>query len=584
MPTATGTGATVEIDEMALAQDVAARVVEVTVDQDVRLPAGFEIRFIDQDRKATEGVPVRIGSRVKLTGAAVGGEPKQILSGEVTAIEADYAPGGSYLIVRGYDMAHRLHRGRKSKAYTQVMYSDVAQQIASEAGLTAGTIDSSGAVKDHVPQVAQSDWEFLSELAAEIDFELSVEDGALDFHAPTEASDSPGEGTYGSKLPLQLIFGEDLLEFRPRLSAAGQVDSVEVRAWDWQNKQALVGTASAASNAASLTEDPAALSGIFGGATMVSIEPRAVDQSSADKRASRIAQQIGTTFAEATGVARGNPEIRAGRSVSISVVGGDFVGSYALSHTRHVFDAHGYRTQFVAGGRQDRSLLGLVRGATASAAPAAGPGSAGGAASNPLSRIGGVVTGVVSDVQDPLKMARVKLQLPWLDGSFVSDWARVAMPGAGNARGLVWLPEVGDEVLVAFEQGDVRRPIVIGGLWNGTDTPPPYGLENGQENARALVSLQGHKVVLHDSDDGGSIEVATPKGLTIVLDEANNKITVKAGNGAKLAISAEGDVDIEAGGQLSIKAGTNLSVHASSGLDLKSDATATLKGAMVQIN
>jgi phage protein D/phage baseplate assembly protein gpV len=471
--------------------------------------------------------------------------------------------------VRGYDMAHRLHRGRKSKAYTQVMYSDVAQQVASDAGLTAGTIDSSGAVKDHVPQIAQSDWEFLSELAAEIDFELSVADGALNFHAPTEASESPGEGTYGSKLPLQLIFGEDLLEFRPRISAVGQVDSVEVRAWDWQNKQALVGTAPAGSSAASLTEDPQALSGIFGGATMVSIEPRAVDQGSADKRASRIAQQIGTTFAEATGVARGNPEIRAGRAVSVSVVGGTFVGSYVLSHTRQVFDGHGYRTQFVAGGRQDRSLLGLVRGATASAAPTAGSGGAGATVSSPLSRIGGVVTGVVSDVQDPLKLARVKLQFPWLDGSFVSDWARVAVPGAGNARGLAWLPEVGDEVLVAFEHGDVSRP---------------YGLENGQENARALVSLKGHKVVFHDGDDGGSIEVATPKGLTIVLDEANNRITVKAGNGSKLSVSAEGDIEIEAGGQLSIKAGTSLSVHASSGLELKSDATATLKGAMVQIN
>ncbi|MFI5260107.1 MAG: VgrG-related protein, partial [Candidatus Limnocylindrales bacterium] len=530
MPTATATGATVEIDGEALSPTVASRVAEVLVDQDVHLPASFEIRISDPSRTALDDVPVKIASRVKISGSSVDGTPAPVLSGEVTALEAEYSETGSFLIVRGYDLAHRLHRGRRTRVFTQVMYSDVAQQIASDAGLDTGVIDQTGQVKDHVPQVDQSDWSFLRELADEIDFELSVVDGALNFHAPTAASEAPSQGTYGSKVPLQLIFGEDLLEFQPRVTAAGQVDTVEVRAWDGLNKQVLVGTAQTDASTASLDQNPQALSGLFGEAKIVSVEPRATDQDSADKRAARIAQQVGTTFAEARGTARGNPEIQAGRAISVSVVGEPFVGSYTLTHSRHVFDERGYRTQFVVSGRGDRSLLGLVRGATG------GNGTAG-------TGISGVVAGVVTDAGDPQKLGRVKVQFEWLADDYVTDWARVVMPGAGPSRGVVWLPEVSDEVLVAFEHGDVRRPIVIGGFWNSTDTAPPYGVPNGQPNARALVSLKGHKLVLHDENDG-SIELVTPKGISILLDDDNGQISIKAGGGAKLAIDAEGDISI----------------------------------------
>ena len=111
----------------------------------------------------------------------------------------------------------------------------------------------------------------------------------------------------------------------------------------------------------------------------------------------------------------------------------------------------------------------------------------------------------VSDANDPQKQGRVKLTFPWLSDTYVSDWARTVQPGAGKDRGALVLPEVGDEVLVLFEQGDIRRPYVLGGLYNGVDTPPsgsPTLIDgsSGAINRRSLVSRRGHRIDLIDED------------------------------------------------------------------------------------
>ena len=109
--------------------------------------------------------------------------------------------------------------------------------------------------------------------------------------------------------------------------------------------------------------------------------------------------------------------------------------------------------------------------------------------SEPQERFYGVVVGIVTNNQDPENLHRVKVQFPWLDGSTESHWARVATPMAGKNRGLYFLPEVDDEVLVAFEHGSIDFPCVIGSLWNGKDTPPESNSDR-QNNNRALAFAQ----------------------------------------------------------------------------------------------
>ena len=128
----------------------------------------------------------------------------------------------------------------------------------------------------------------------------------------------------------------------------------------------------------------------------------------------------------------------------------------------------------------------------------------------------------------------MKLTFPWLSDDYVSDWARTVQPGAGKDRGAMVLPEVGDEVLVAFEQGDIRRPYVLGGLYNGVDTPQAGGPiddvdgGSGAINRRSLVSRRGHRIDLLDEDGRTEgITLATGDGkLQLTLDAIGTKVTV----------------------------------------------------------
>ena len=556
----------IEIDGLPLPDALVSLLQEVVVDDHLQLPDSFEIRFFDPGRNVMGDTRARVGSTIKISASGPDDPmPQLLLAGEVTGIEAEYDENGGTLVLRGYDLSHRLTRGRRTKAYQNATYSDIAGQVADEAGLERGTIEDPGTVLDHVPQANQSDWDFLWDLAREVDYQVAVVDGALDFRSSANADSAPSQGDYDSSNALQLVLGTPrLLSFRPRVSGAGQVSHFEVRGWSAKEKKAIVGTAEAGSTAVrSLPDDPGSLASTLGDATFRSVDAGPAEQPAADHLAHRLQEQIGSTFAEATGVARGDPRLKAGTAVSVTTGNETFDGSYTLTHTRHVFDPEsGYRTQLEVSGRQERSLIGLTGG---------GNGSGG------SGRIYGVVVGLVDDVDDKDNLGRVTLRFPWLGDDYVSDWARVAMLGAGPSRGAVWLPEHDDEVLVAFEQGDIRRPVVLGGLWNGVDMPPGYETDGGKQKARRFVSRRGHMITLSDADDSSLVSLTTSDGkLSIVLDESNGELKVTASETAKVTISAGGDLTIKSQGQLVLQG--------QMGAELSSSATVKVKGQMLQLN
>jgi len=562
----------VEIDGSDLTSQTESLLEQVVVDHHQHLPSMFAITFHDPARDVISQLNVNIGSTVTIKVTPPGGTPETLIKGEVTGFEAEYDATRLRTILRGYDLCHRLHRGRNTQTYKNVTDSDIARQVAGNASLPIGTIDSTSVTYDHVSQGNQSDWDFLKARAREIGYEMGMDDGQFYFRQPLQASSAPQSGDYQTHTdPLQLVFGDDLIEFRPRVTSAEQVSTVKVRGWDPVGKQVVIGSANAATVAAAVKDDPSSLASTFGGPTFTAVDRPLPQQPMVDGVASAIAEIISGSFAEADGVARGNPKLKAGSTVSVGVVGDRFEGQYTLSGARHVFGQNGYRTHFVISGRQDRSLLGL-----ASLGASNGHASAGGAPIN------GVVIAQVTDNNDPNDQARVKLKFPWLDDAYESDWARITQLGAGGKQsGAVWIPEKDDEVLVAFEFGDIRRPYVVGSLYNGQDTPNlGDGLfDNGKVKRRGFISRAGHKFIFFDDDDGnkkGIAFISSDGKLKISLNETKSEIHIESQG--KIHVQSKQDMILESEANLNLKAGQGLKVEAGTNLDLKGGSGAKLDG------
>ena len=566
------------------------------------------LRFRDQDRIVVAKSKVKIGAAAKISVLTADSQtPEVLLSGEVTALETEFDSTGTFTVIRGYDQAHRLFRGRHTATYTQVTASDVVATVAKRASLKVGKVESSGTVYDHLSQAGVTDWDFLDSLARDIGYEITVRDGSLSFGEPKTASSAPAGSarTGGSTNPLVLQQGTDLLRFRAVVTSAEQVKQVQVRGWDLATKKALIATAPAKTQSAELTGiDPAQLAHAFGDPEYVATDIPYRTQAEVDAAAKALAEQISGAFAEFEGVARGNPKLRANQAISVANIGAPFDGKYTVTTSRHRYDpGTGYTTSFAVTGRQERSLYGLT-------------GTGGGQRD-----MAGVVIGQVSDARDPENKGRVKLTFPWLSDDYVSDWARTVQPGAGKDRGGMTVPEVGDEVLVAFEQFDIRRPYVLGGLFNGVDTPNTEGLElidsgSGAVNRRSVISRLGHRIDLHDADgrtegitlstsgDGlklvmdkvgtaitvhsdGTIQVEGKQG--IVIDSSSAKLELKGG---EISVTATNGVSVDGGagavklntsGQLSMK-GSMASLEGTAQTEVKGGAMCSVSAALVKIN
>ena len=197
-------------------------------------------------------------------------------------------------------------------------------------------------------------------------------------------------------------------------------------------------------------------------------------------------------------------------------------------------------------------------------------------------RIYGVVVGIVTNNQDPDGLGRVKVKFPWLSDEDESHWARVATPMAGKDRGVFLLPEVEDEVLVAFEHGDPRFPYVVGALWNGEDTPPANN-DDGKNNVRVIKSRSGHVIRLTDEDGKEKIEIVDKSEKnSIVVDTASNTVTIATNKDIVLS-APNGMIKLEAK-TIEVKSSGDAKLESGKGLDVKAGATMNIKGQTVNIN
>lgn len=189
----------------------------------------------------------------------------------------------------------------------------------------------------------------------------------------------------------------------------------------------------------------------------------------------------------------------------------------------------------------------------------------------------GVVVGIVTQNDDKDQLGRVKVKFPWLSENDESDWARLAQLGAGPNAGAVFIPEVNDEVLVAFEHGDISRPYVIGGLWNSKDKPPlGDGLFNqGKVKRDGFVSRKGHKFVFfEDQGKSGIALITSDSKIKVSLNESNSEVHIECQG--KVLIKSQGDMNIESSGNLTLKGDGGVKVNSSGNVEVQ--------GATVKLN
>jgi type VI secretion system secreted protein VgrG len=251
----------------------------------------------------------------------------------------------------------------------------------------------------------------------------------------------------------------------------------------------------------------------------------------------------------ASGLSR-DVHLQPGEQVHLEGMHFDAQGNYGLIQVLHYYDlTHGYRNEFIATPWMDYT----------SAAPPE------------PKRMAGVVPARVVNHNDPRGMGRIQVQYDWMEGASTA-WARMTTPHAGGGRGFMFMPEKGDEVLVAFEHGDPERPYVVGALWNGVDVAPRQGFweraglgavaaansggaqsmqipaDIAKNDIKRIVTRSGHRIQFVDVERKESIVVATPGGQSVKLidscDETGRQM---------LCLDSPGDIFIHAGGRVHIQ-------------------------------
>ena len=536
----------------------------VRVEQSLMLPDAFTVQLLPEWEQMKQAEDL-LGAEIEILLAEADGRSLiSVLKGQILALEprfgevvytrgagpdmdhpfgevprhAVHGTGGTHLAFGGYDHSHLLNRTRRTETYQNMTLGDIARKVASNAKFDTGTIESVGQPRKFVQQNNETDWEFLWKLAKNIDFEVIVIDKKLNFRKAASAAGAT---------PVRLEFGTELFVFHPRITAVQQLDEFVVRGWDVNAKEAIEGRARVEGTDSNPGISRSKAAGAAKGGTLTVSDRPVSSTDEANDLAKSLAAQHANAYVSAEGICHGDPGLRAGAKVEVRGLAPGFDGVYTLSGTQHHFrGGKGYETGFTISGRTPHRLVDL-------ATPA-----------KRKSWGNSVVLGKVTQNQDPDKLGRVRVTYPALSGNNEGNWARVVGPAAGKDRGLMMLPQVGEEVVVAFEHDDIQFPYVLGSLWNGKDTPGDLAQDDGS------FVLQSDKFLNMKSKD--SISIKGEKDLTI---EIKGKMDEKVSQ--SLSVKADQDVKEEAGTSFDVKAGTAVTIKGGTTVELDGTAGVTIK-------
>jgi phage protein D len=569
--------ADVKVDGSALSVAAAGNLLSVRVEMSMWVPTRATIRFRDPDFALTDANTFAVGKPLTVAVPSYKtGSTTAVFAGEITDVAVETGSTGRHeLVVGALDKSHRLAIGTNVKSYANKTYQAIVGDIASSSGLT-GDVTVSGSALPYVLQTT-SDYAFLWDIALRTGCEWWVDDSKLHFKKRA--------ATAGQTVK----FGDDLIDFRVRYSGATHPKKITVQGWDAGKGEAITGddsgvlTSSAVpglgGSSTFVTGARSAANSAWGSVgTIVTGGFAVADANEAKAVADAVAARVDASEVTANGVCEINPAIKAGQTITIENMGTRVSGDYLVTTVEHVISQSRVETRFTAGNKAPVGLADLVGGA-GPAAPAARWGS--------LGLVVGTVTAVTGD---PDSAGRVKVKFPSLSASDESAWARLMAPGAGNGMGIHYNPEVNDEVLVGFEHGDHRFPVVLGGLWSKKNKPP-VGTAADPVVSRLIKSRLGHLLELSDGDSDPKKHIALTLAdgankfrlgadKTDIEVKSGNVFTIKSGS-AKITIDGQGNISIE-GGKIDLKATQDLSLKGMN-VNIKGDIKVAIEGTQVEV-
>ena len=452
----------IELDGEALTDAAAATLEEVRVQHRLSQPSLCELTFLISRDPVSDLQNLRAGSGVRLS---LPSSSARLFDGEITALEYSYeAAHGQTLRVRCYDKLHRLRKRQPVRVHVQVTAADLARELVADLGLTVEA-EQDGPLSQSLIQHRQSDLDLLVDISRRFGLYLTLRGDVLHLIGLQGAGDS-----------VELELGKSLLEVRLEVNSEPACRSVLAKGWDASRVETHESRADSANIGREVdAEAPPDLFGTDG-------EHILTDEVLPDDRhASAVAQaELDLRSArEVTlwGVAEGDADLMPGTAVDIAGVARELAGRYVLTSVTHLINR---RTGFIS----EISTLPPVFERHPGAATAA--------------------WGTVSSVDDPEKLGRVRVSLPAL-GEIETDWLGVMAPGAGGGKGFVFLPDVGDQVLVLFVGGEVRQGFVLGGLW-GTKGPGDYGVDGSSIRRFIIGTPRGQKITLDDNGESIRLE------------------------------------------------------------------------------
>ena len=517
----------VRVSGVTLAADLADHVISLSVETDLDLAGSFELVLHDAGNQLLDSALLDLGTTVEIH-LGYGNDLVPAFLGEIAAIEPSFPSDGAPTVrVSGYDKSYRMRRTQPEPTeYAFMNDSLIAARLAVENGLVPMVDPTPGLAKRTLR--VESDMAFLKARAERYSFDVYVEWDRLHFQLPRPATTAH-----------VLTWGRNLSSFSPRISANGLAGLQVVRGYNQELAQTIYATALAADFDLDDLVERVGRSALDLLQSLVRKgvrrEPVANPLDAALLAKSLLANLLEGLY-EGSGTCIGTPELSAGDHIAVAGIGRRFSGTYRARKITHRIDASGFTTSFSISQRGHSSLLGQLRKQVAEDPPPDRP-----------EHFSGVLVGEVeanNELEDPPEAAlgRVRVSFPSMPG-ISSTWAACARPMAGDGYGFYAVPERGEQVLVAFQHGNLDEPFVLGSLWS-LEQPPPVTNADGTNSTRVIRSRAGHTITFDDTADTGLLTISDKGGSEIVLDARDGSVTV----------SAKGDLTLQAVGDLTLSA------------------------------